>query len=90
MIEIVEKPRQQGKTVELIRRAIWERQEGICIRCPSLITWKTAHLHETKHRGRGGKISLENSVLLCFECHLGPRGVHPEKQLRFSSRKDKV
>lgn len=77
-------------TTEEIRRAIWERQGGTCIRCPSLITWNQMHMHEKVHRGRGGEISLENSEGLCYECHLGELGVHPEKQLRFRKRKDMV
>jgi len=77
-------------TVKEIRLAIWRRQEGTCLRCANLITTKTMHMHERVHRGRGGKISLENSIGLCYECHLGARGVHPEKQLRFTNRTEKA
>jgi 5-methylcytosine-specific restriction endonuclease McrA len=70
-----------------IRDEIWKRQEGVCIRCPNLISKATMHMHERVHRGRGGKISLENSVGLCYSCHLGSRGVHPEKRLRFGEHK---
>jgi hypothetical protein len=73
-----------------IRAAIWARQKGTCIRCPNLFTYAGMHLHEVNHRGRGGNISLENSVGLCHDCHLGARGVHPEKQIRFSGRKDRT
>jgi 5-methylcytosine-specific restriction endonuclease McrA len=67
-----------------IRDAIWKRQDGLCIRCGDIVTKKTAHLHEQKSRGRGGEISLENSIILCFNCHLGARGVHPEKQIKWT------
>lgn len=77
-------------TTGQIRRAIWERQGGTCVRCPTIITWKSLHMHERVHRGRGGEISLENSEGLCYECHLGVRGVHPEKQLNFRKRKDRA
>lgn len=73
-------------TVGEIRREIYKRQNGTCIRCPTLITWGTLHLHERIKRSKGGKISLENSEGLCYPCHLGARGVHPERQLRFTKR----
>jgi hypothetical protein len=72
-----------------IRAAIWARQNGICIRCPNLLTSGGMHMHEKAHRGRGGDISLENSEGLCYQCHLGELGVHPEKQLMFTKRRDK-
>ena len=77
-------------TTKEIRDAIWERQNGTCIRCPNIITKKNMHMHERKHRGRGGKISLENSEGLCYPCHLGVRGVHPEKQLMFTKPTERV
>lgn len=75
---------QKTMTVGEIRRAIFDRQEGLCARCGEIITFKTMHMHEIIHRGQGGEISLENSQGLCYSCHLGPRGKHPEKQLKFS------
>ena len=72
-----------------IRAQIWNRQNGVCAKCSTLLTKSGMHMHERKHRGRGGEISLENSEGLCYQCHLGARGAHPEKQLMFGKRTEK-
>jgi len=74
---------EKADAVKSIRDDIWFRQNGECIRCGGEITKNSMHMHERVHRGRGGRVSLDNSVGLCYACHLGKRGVHQEKQLRF-------
>jgi 5-methylcytosine-specific restriction endonuclease McrA len=69
--------------VKAIRRAVFERAEYMCEYCGALLTWNTGHMHEKIHRGRGGKISLENSVALCAKCHIGPHGEHGARRPRF-------
>jgi 5-methylcytosine-specific restriction endonuclease McrA len=53
-----------------IRHAIYVRQKGHCLWCSKFVTEKQAHMHEKLSRGRGGKISLDNSIILCVDCHL--------------------
>jgi hypothetical protein len=64
-----------------IRRQIYDRQEGRCLYCPKLITWAGGHMHEKVPRGKGGEISLENSVMLCADCHLNQE--HGNRKPRF-------
>jgi 5-methylcytosine-specific restriction endonuclease McrA len=76
--------------VSQIRRQIFDRQEGVCINCPTMLTFSSGHLHEKIHRGQGGEISLENSEMLCADCHiLGPRSIHgKERSPQFTKRTD--
>src|ERR1700722_19158151 len=55
--------------VASIRHQIFVRSDGDCEQCGSPITESSGHMHERKHRGRGGEISLENSVFICAICH---------------------
>lgn len=66
-----------------IRHAIWVQQGGRCWDCDVFVTESQGHLHELIPRGRGGKISLDNSRLLCAECHLrGPQN-HGNRRPQF-------
>jgi 5-methylcytosine-specific restriction endonuclease McrA len=53
-----------------IRQQVYTRQGGRCISCDKYVTDAQAHLHERIHRGQGGEISLKNSEILCYDCHL--------------------
>ena len=53
-----------------IRLAIFERQNHLCLWCGKLLTWEQAHMHELLSRGKGGKISLDNSIILCYDDHI--------------------
>ncbi len=55
--------------VKSIRHQLWLRSHGVCDLCGSPINEQTCHMHEQKHRGRGGEISLDNSVMICVKCH---------------------
>ncbi len=81
---------ERALAVRQIRVQIWDRQDGTCIRCPKLVTWNGAHLHELESRGRGGNISLENSEILCADCHIGPQGAHSNRLPKFTKRTEKV
>ena len=70
--------------VSQIRRQVFDRQEGVCINCPTMLTFSSGHLHEKIHRGQGGEISLANSEMLCADCHIGPRGEHSDRAPKFS------
>ena len=70
-------------TTAEIRHAIYVRQRGHCIRCDAFVTEQQAHMHEKVHREKGGKISLDNSEILCSNCHIGPRGEHGNRRPQF-------
>jgi hypothetical protein len=55
--------------VHSIRSQIFERSKGECELCSAPVTWDTGHMHEQIPRGKGGEISLENSVFVCAACH---------------------
>ena len=69
-----------------IRRAVYDRQHGECLWCSKFVTFQQAHLHEKLHRGHGGKISLDNSIILCSNCHIGPKGDHGNRLPKFSKK----
>lgn len=73
--------------VSQIRRQIYDRQGGICLRCPTVLTRQTMHMHETQPKGKfvdgkSGEVSLENCEAICFKCH---QSAHEEKQLNWST-----
>jgi len=62
--------------VGAIRGQIWKRCHGRCEWCGKTVTesgplWKRGHMHEQVPKGNGGAVSLDNSVMLCENCHLG-------------------
>lgn len=61
-----------------IRERIWKRQEGVCAMCPEILIRKSAHLHERVFRSKGGAISLDNSEILCYNCHIN--GIHGNRK----------
>ena len=73
-------------TVAEIRQQVYDRQGGRCISCDLFVTPEQAHMHEKVFRGKGGKISLENSEILCAECHLNRKTFgHGKRKPQFSS-----
>lgn len=79
---IKEYPRKDA--VEQIRRRIFERSQNHCEYCGKIITWGSMHMHEQITRGDGGEISIQNSVAICYDCHL--LGEHGNRSLRFGER----
>ena len=83
--EVHEMSRKQA--VEDIRRQVFERAGGTCERCAAQrITWDSMHLHEQVHRGKGGEVSVENSVALCARCHISPVGEHANRFPQWSRK----
>jgi hypothetical protein len=70
--------------VSEIRHQLWLRCRGECELCAASITESSGHMHEQKHRGKGGEISMENSVFICPICH---RRAHADRNPHFSSSK---
>ena len=74
----------RAAAVKSIRKQIFHRSEGFCEFCGSIVLESSGHMHEQKHRGKGGEISLENSVFICATCH---QHAHADRNPRFSSSK---
>lgn len=76
-------PRGFKEAVAIVRRRVFERSGGLCENCARPVTWESGHMHERKPRGKGGEISVKNSVFICAKCHLGPQGEHGNRRPRF-------
>lgn len=74
------------QAVSDIRTQVFERSGGECERCATPITYRTMHMHETLHRGRGGEVSVENSVAICPPCHIGKNGEHANRFPQWSKK----
>jgi 5-methylcytosine-specific restriction endonuclease McrA len=72
-------------TTAEIRRIVYDRQAGECIMCSATVGWNQAHLHEKIHRGDGGEVSLKNSEILCYYCHLDVE--HGDRKPQFKGGK---
>ena len=57
------------EAVAAIRHQLFVRSKGECELCASPVTEKSGHMHEQVHRGKGGEISLDNSIFICVSCH---------------------
>jgi hypothetical protein len=66
-----------------IRRQIWLRCKGECESCAAPVTESSGHMHEKQHRGKGGEISLENSIFICPTCH---RRAHLDRNPHFTKK----
>ena len=71
----------KAEAVGSIRGQIWRRTGGECEFCGAWITENTMHLHEQLPKGRGGEVSLANSVGICADCHVvGPNSAHGNRR----------
>ena len=70
-----------------IRNRIFDRSEGNCELCAVPVTWDTGHMHEKLPRGKGGEISLENSIFICSNCH---RVQHKARNPRWKKKTEKT
>jgi hypothetical protein len=64
---VAEWPRKEA--VAEIRAELVRRSCGECAYCAGPLG--SGHMHEKQHRGKGGEISLENSIMICARCHEG-------------------
>lgn len=74
------------KSKKSIRVQIFERQEGKCLDCGKQLTLQQMHCHEKVFRSKGGKMSLSNSVGLCYDCHINGR--HKNRRPRWKKSLD--
>jgi 5-methylcytosine-specific restriction endonuclease McrA len=72
---------------------------GNCEWCGAIIFWetgdkRTGHLHEKVARGKmtfentDNEYSVENSVAICSDCHVGPNGAHKNRSWHSSKIKE--
>jgi len=71
------------QAVASIRHQCFRRAERYCELCASLVLESNGHMHEQQHRGKGGEISLANSVFICAQCH---RRAHSDREPKFTRR----
>ena len=71
------------EAVGSIRHQIFLRSKGECEICATPLNESSGHLHEQKHRGQGGEISLENSIFICPTCH---RHAHADRNPHFTKK----
>ena len=74
----------RSDAVGAIRKKIWERCKGYCEKCGDLITNEQMHMHEQVPRGECGEISLDNSIALCYNCHIN--GEHGDRRPKFNTK----
>jgi 5-methylcytosine-specific restriction endonuclease McrA len=72
------------EAVGSIRHMLFVRSGGDCEICGERLTEVTGQMHEKHHRGRGGEISLENSVFICAACH---GRAHKERNPRWNKNR---
>lgn len=80
--DVLEIPRKDA--IASVRNQIWERTKGDCEWCGKPISEQSLHMHEVIHRGKGGEVSLQNSVGLCYECHFSLG--HGDRAPRFGEK----
>src|SRR4029077_5373772 len=73
----------RSHAVSVIRHLVFMRSQGFCEGCAIPVTELTGHMHEQKHRGKGGEISMDNSVFICAKCH---QTEHKDRNPRFSKK----
>lgn len=76
-------PMAREDAVGAIRYQLWLRSKGDCELCGSPVTETSGHMHERQHRGKGGEVSLDNSVFICFKCH---RLAHVDRNPRWTKK----
>lgn len=59
----------RASAVKDIRHQLWLRCKGECELCGERVTESSGHMHEQKWRGKGGEVSLANSVFVCPRTH---------------------
>ena len=80
-------PTSRALAIQVIRHKLWLRSQGECELCGSWLLEETGQMHERQHRGKGGEISMENSVFICFACH---RDAHADRNPRWSKHEEKA
>ncbi len=73
--KISKKKRAELPAERLIRAKLIDRCKGLCEKCGKPPDFRGLSPHERVFRSHGGKMSLENSVMLCGVCHSKEHGI---------------
>jgi len=81
---------ENAAAVESIRRQVFLKFNMTCCHCGAgPLPWDgpgKGEMHEREWRGRGGEISLSNSVLLCYDCHHNTDAGHGNRKPQWSAK----
>ena len=66
---ISKKKRQQIEDEKIVRQQLLERCQGRCEICGKLPDWRGLSPHEVPFKSQGGRISMEQSKMVCGKCH---------------------
>jgi len=66
---ISKKKQHQLREERKIRKLLEERAGGVCEGCGRAPGFAGLHPHEKVYRSQRGKLTMENSVMLCNDCH---------------------
>ncbi len=69
--------------VRIIRHKLFLRSQGECEFCGAWVFEDGGHMHERQHRGKGGEVSLVNSVFICPKCH---QHAHADRSPRWAKK----
>jgi 5-methylcytosine-specific restriction endonuclease McrA len=73
-----------------IRRAVFIRDIFACVKCGKALSWSSGHMHERIAKGKEGEVSLDNSELRCYDCHLLDEvSGHGNRRPKFTKTKNK-
>jgi hypothetical protein len=72
-----------AEAVSSVRHQLWLRSRGQCELCAVPVSEQGGNMHEKRHRGKGGEISLDNSVFICRVCHMH---AHANRAPRWSKK----
>lgn len=77
-----------AEAVTAIRKAVYKAFGGECRDCGAPLTYEQFEMHEQQWRGKGGEVSVWNSVVLCHNCHtVGKHSAHGSRLPRFGEHK---
>lgn len=75
--------------VDAVRQIRWQLyiNDPHCRWCGEGVSWEGCQMHEVIPRSNGGEISLENSIILCYDCHQGRKdSAHGNRKLQFGGK----
>lgn len=79
----------RAAAVEAIRRAVFKRDDYTCQHCGEIAMLdgpNKGDMHEKVWRGKGGLISVINSITLCHSCHINdPVAGHGNRKPQWSN-----
>lgn len=79
---MLDKPiRLKGEKLRKLCRAVYERDEGMCVYCGRYVE-QGAKPHHEPPKSRGGQDIAGNMVLLCYNCHQERHGGELQNKIK--------